>query len=82
MQPEAPASPVSIPQLAGHLHAELIDHQTAPRSSAVGQHSAVLASVVNEHDTVLSEELYHSRQRLALRFEVVQLMPVGKSEVR
>ena len=59
MQPEAPASPVSIPQLAGQLHAELIDHQTAPGSSAVGQHTAVLASVANEHDTVLSEELYH-----------------------
>ena len=70
MQPEAPASPVSIPQLAGQLHAELIDHQTAPGSNAVGQHSAVLASVANEHDTVVSEELYHSRQRFALRFDV------------
>ena len=70
MQPEAPAAPVSLLQLAGNLHAELIDQQTAPGLRAAGQHSAVSASVAYEHDTVLSEELYHFRQRYALRFHV------------
>jgi len=70
MQYEAPVAPVSLLQLAGQLHAELIDHQAAPGLSAVGQQLPVSASVVNEQDTVLSEELYHSRQRYALRFDV------------
>ena len=70
MQPEVPAAPLSLLQLAGQLHAELIDHQSAPVSSAVGQHLVVSASLANEQDTVLSEELYHSRHRYALRFDV------------
>jgi len=70
MQPEAPASPVSVLLLAEQLDAELIHQQLAPGASAVGQHSAVLASVANQDDTVLSEELYQSRQRYVLRFDV------------
>ena len=70
MQPEAPAAPVSVLQLAGWLHAELIDQQTEPGASALGQHSAVFASVASEQDTVFSEEHYQCRQRFALRFDV------------
>jgi len=70
MQPEAPAAPLSLLQLAGQLQAVLIDHQSAPGSSAVGQHSGASACVANEQDAILSEERYHCRQRFALRFDV------------
>jgi len=70
MQPEAPAAPLSLLQLAGQLQAVLIDHQSAPGWSAVGQHSGASACLANEQDAILSEERYHCRQRYALRFDV------------
>lgn len=69
---EALVAPVSLAQLAGQLHAELIDEQQAPttNSSRHGAVAPVLASFAVDQDTLFSEEHFRQRQRFALRFSV------------